>query len=166
VSCNLLTVSWFLFQTTSFRKNGSFVDPINSEAKVRLTAPNYLTSYYLTAIAVNDIYGMGLTDQATVFKVSKNLVIDLTVPFVCKRSEVVSLLIEVRSSLNQSVTLSLARNDKEFDALNPGADGWTGKFCMLAEGLFAKDVFRTDDNIGSVKRCTKSSRRLFQTAAN
>lgn len=79
---------------------------------------------------MNDVHGLGLTDKVTSLKVFQDFFIQLILPYQCKRTEVVTLNIIVFSYLlkNQQVTLSVARNDKEFTVLKPAESGWTGNY--------------------------------------
>jgi hypothetical protein len=78
---------------------------------------------------MNNVHGLGLTDEFTTLKVFQNFFIQLKLPNHCKRTEIVTLPIDINSHLpsNQSVTLSVARNDAEFTAVKPSADGWSSK---------------------------------------
>jgi hypothetical protein len=136
-------VSWFPFIFFNIqnhdvsRKIGNMTDPINAEANILITAPDAITSFHLTAVSMNDIYGLGLTDEFTTLKVFQDFFIVLTLPHHCKRTEIVTLPIRIYSYLSsdQSVTLSVARNDAEFTAMKPSADGWTSKWkvCPLSK---------------------------------
>jgi hypothetical protein len=59
-----------LFKTTMFsRKIGNMTDPINAEANVLITVPDSVASLYLVAVSMNDVYGMGLTEEYTTLEV-------------------------------------------------------------------------------------------------
>jgi hypothetical protein len=113
----------------SSRNLGNITDPINAEANVLITAPDSITSFHLTAVSMNDVYGLGLTEKFTTLKVFQDFFIVMTLPHHCKRTEIVTLPIRIFSYLpsDQSVTLSVARNDAEFTVMKPSVEGWTSK---------------------------------------
>jgi hypothetical protein len=51
------------------RRIGNMTDPINAEANVLITVPDSFASLYLTAVSMNDVYGMGLTEEYTTLEV-------------------------------------------------------------------------------------------------
>ena len=108
--------------------NGTF-DPVNAEAFINIRVPDSVTTFDFTAVAMNNIYGIAITDEPKRLKVFKNFFIQMTLPYNCKRTEVVILDINVFSYLDvdQTVTLSVRRNDIEFSALKPSFDGWKSK---------------------------------------
>ena len=112
--------------------NGTY-DQINAEALVSVRVPDSVTTFDFTAVAMNNIHGMGITDGPTSLKVFKNFFIQMTLPYNCKRTEVVILDINVFSYLdvNQTVTLSVRRNDIEFTVLEPSFDGWKSKNLLV-----------------------------------
>jgi Alpha-2-macroglobulin family len=112
---------------TFLRKTGNKAyDEINGVASIYVSVPDSITTYNFSAVSMNDCYGLGLSCKATSLKVFKEFFIQLTLPFQCKRTEVVTLNILVFSYLpkKQSVTLSVARNDLEFSVINPADSGW------------------------------------------
>ena len=109
------------------------MDATNAEAFVSIRVPDSITTFDFTAVAMNNIHGMGITDGPTSLKVFKNFFIQMTLPYNCKRSELVILDINVFSYLdvNQTVTLSVDRNDKEFSVLKPSLDGWKSESSII-----------------------------------
>jgi Alpha-2-macroglobulin family len=92
--------------------------------------PDSITTFDFSAVSMNDCFGLGLSDKVTSLKVFQDFFIQLTLPYQCKRTEVVTLNIIVFSYLlkSQQVTLSVARNDQEFTVLKPADSGWNGEF--------------------------------------
>lgn len=103
---------------------------MHSSARIRLTAPDSITSYHISAIAMNDIYGIGLTESFTPLTIFQKFFIDLTLPYNCKRNETVTIPIRIFNYLNskQAVTLSVVRDDTVFSVVMPAVNKWTGEF--------------------------------------
>ena len=91
--------------------------------------PDSITSFEFSAVAMNDVNGIGLTDKPISVRVFKDFFIELSMPFNCKRSEIVSLDILLFSFVNfsQNVTLGIGRNDREFTVLQQTETGWSRK---------------------------------------
>lgn len=139
MTLKLLKESGYIFKKVLFdlklniisRKLGKNVfDPINAEATVFVPVPESITTYDFSAVSMNECYGLGMSEKVTSLKIFQDFFILLTLPHHCKRTEVVYIDIGVFSYLdrNQSVTISVTRNDKEFTVLKPEFDGWTSNF--------------------------------------
>lgn len=99
------------------------------EAKVRFTAPDSITSYIFSGVSMSDCHGLGLSDIKPKLTVFLPFFIQMVLPHHVKRGEVLMQDIVIFSYLpkNQSVTVSVKRNDKQFEVLEPKLDGWTGE---------------------------------------
>lgn len=98
-------------------------------------APDTITSWYLTGFATNNNYGLGITEDKTIFKVFKKFFVSLNLPYSVKRGEAVLIQIVVFNYLSQSVTakVTLANPDKKFDFIDPLTQAYKDKGCPLGE---------------------------------
>lgn len=78
---------------------------------------------------MNDANGVGLSEKTTSVRVFKDFFMQVSIPFNCKRSEIVSVEILLFSFVNftQNVTLGVARNDRQFTVVQQAETGWTRK---------------------------------------
>lgn len=94
---------------------------------MNFTAPDQITSYICSGVSMNNAYGMGLSVRNTILRVFMPFFVQLNLPYHVKRGEVLQQDIIVFNYLNrtQNVTLSVLRNDIQFDVLEPDFNGWT-----------------------------------------
>ncbi|KAG4071650.1 hypothetical protein HA402_011804 [Bradysia odoriphaga] len=96
-------------------------------------APDTITSWYLTGFATNNQYGLGITENKTVFKVFKNFFISLNLPYSVKRGEAVLLQIVIFNYLPQKVTtkVTLDNSLQQFEFVDPERQAYRDKGCPL-----------------------------------
>lgn len=93
--------------------------------------PDTITSWYITAFATNNRYGLGVTDEKTVFKVFKQFFISLNLPYSIKRGETIALSIVIFNYMSQKVTakVTLDNSRKEFEFVDPFTQAYKNKGC-------------------------------------
>lgn len=98
-------------------------------------APDTITSWYLTGFATNNEYGLGVTDDKTVFKVFKKFFVSLNLPYSVKRGEAVLIQIVVFNYLPKTVTakVTLDNSRKQFEFVDPHTQAYKDKGCPLGE---------------------------------
>jgi hypothetical protein len=101
-----------------------------AEAKVSISVPDSVGYSFIHAVAMNDVYGLGISTTAAGLSIVKNFYVKVNLPNRCKRSEIVIMTITVHSRLtsSQPVTLSVARDDSAFTVVEPSANGWISRF--------------------------------------
>lgn len=79
---------------------------------------------------MSDVYGMGLPEVKPSLSVFIPFFIQATLPHHIKRGEVLKLDILIFNYLtkSQTVTVSLKRNNAEFEVVKPEFEGWKGSF--------------------------------------
>lgn len=128
ISCKLYTS--VNFKLTNPCNNNFFFgkrsDKFRGERRVNFTAPDQITTYICSGVSIHNDYGMGLPDTKAALKVFMPFFIQINLPVHLKRGEVLQQDIIIFNYLNQTqnVTVSVLRNDKEFDVLDPAFDGW------------------------------------------
>jgi uncharacterized protein YfaS (alpha-2-macroglobulin family) len=106
--------------------NGMFDEKVG-EASTTFKMPESITTFEFQGVSMNDVYGLGLSSKPSKVRVFQDFFIQLSLPFSCKRSEVLSLDILLFSYLqsNQTVTLSVGRNDADYAVMNATFYKWT-----------------------------------------
>lgn len=91
-------------------------------------APDSITSYILSGISMNAKHGLGLPDVKPKLTVFLPFFIDAALPNNMKRGEVLMQDILLFNYLiTQNVVITIKRNDKQYEFLDPKLDGWTGE---------------------------------------
>lgn len=98
-------------------------------------APDTITSWYLTGFATNKKYGLGITEDKTIFKVFKKFFVSLNLPYSVKRGEAVLLQIVVFNYLPDKVSakVTLDNSLKQFEFVDPNTQAYKDKGCPLGE---------------------------------
>ncbi|XP_037049174.1 CD109 antigen-like [Bradysia coprophila] len=93
--------------------------------------PDTITSWYITAFATHTRFGLGVTDDKTVFKVFKSFFISLNLPYSVKRGETIALSIVVFNYMAEKVTVrvTLDNSRKEFEFVDPISQAYKNKGC-------------------------------------
>jgi CD109 antigen len=88
----------------------------NGKMELRRTVPDSITSWILTAFAVNDAHGLGLIEEPRKLKVFKPFFISVDLPYSVIRGEIVGIQIVVFNYMNKDVTAEiLLTNEGQFD---------------------------------------------------
>jgi CD109 antigen len=100
------------------------------EASTTFKMPESITTFEFFGVSMNDRYGLGLSEKPASVRVFQDFFIQLSLPYSCKRSEVLALNILVFSYLNrnQSVTLSVGRSDSNYAVVDASLNRWTSEF--------------------------------------
>lgn len=88
----------------------------------------------MTGFATNNQFGLGITEDKTVFKVFKKFFVSLNLPYSVKRGEAVLLQIVVFNYLPENVTtkVTLDNSLKQFEFVDPNTQAYKDKGCPLA----------------------------------
>lgn len=83
----------------------------------------------ISGVSISEKYGLGLPDTKPILKVFLPFFIQANLPYHIKRGEVLmqDFIIFNYLSKNQSVIVSVKRDDQRFEVLDPALDGWTSK---------------------------------------
>ncbi|KAJ6633451.1 CD109 antigen [Pseudolycoriella hygida] len=96
-------------------------------------APDTITSWYITGFATNEKFGLGVTEDKTVFKVFKKFFVSLNLPYSAKRDEGVLIQIVVFNYLARKVStkVTLDNSLKQFEFVDPLTQVYKDKGCPL-----------------------------------
>lgn len=96
---------------------------------VDVKVPGAITSYLITGVSMNDRYGIAIPLAYPSSIVFQPFFIQFTLPFSIKRDEMLkqNILLFNFLSVNQTVTVSIDRNDDEFELKGSMLDGWKSK---------------------------------------
>lgn len=99
--------------------------------------PDTITSWYLTGFATNNQYGLGVTEDKTIFKVFKNFFISLNLPYSVKRGEAFLLQIVIFNYLPKKVTTTVTLDNslKQYEFVDPDSEAYRKKGCPKRESL-------------------------------
>ncbi|KAG4076804.1 hypothetical protein HA402_009150 [Bradysia odoriphaga] len=113
--------------------------------------PDTITSWYLTAFATNTRFGLGVTDDKTVFKVFKSFFISLNLPYSVKRGETIALSIVVFNYMSEKVTarVTLDNSRKEFEFVDPISQAYKNKGCRRDIELYRTKNINVPSNDGA-----------------
>lgn len=114
------------------RKIGQKKDKLRGEKCFKFIAPDSITSYILSGVSMNDEHGIGLPDVTPKLTVFLPFFIDAALPHHIKRGEVLMQDILMFNYLKtQSVIITVKRNDKQYEFLDPELDGWKGEKIVI-----------------------------------
>lgn len=115
-------------QSFFLRKIGKQKDKFRGEKCFAFPAPDSITSYILSGVSMNDDHGIGLPEIKPKLTVFLPFFIDAALPHHIKRGEVLMQDILMFNYLKtQSVIITVKRNNKQYEFLDPKLDGWKGE---------------------------------------
>ena len=90
-------------------------------------APDSTTSYLITAVAVSDKFGLGLTNTPATLNVFKHFYVDFNVPKSIKEGEtaVLEMLVVNLLDEDQDTEVKFPNELNQFDVVRPGSYNWT-----------------------------------------
>lgn len=94
---------------------------------ISVKAPDSITSYIFSGVAMNNRYGLALPLSLPSMRVFLPFFIQINLPFSIKRGEILKQDIYIFNYLSQSqtATVTIESNDSEFIVLKPETDGWS-----------------------------------------
>lgn len=113
---------------------------------------------------MSDTYGIGLPEIKPKLTVYMPFFIQAILPHHMKRGEVLKqdILIFNYLSNGQTVTVSVKRNDAQFEVLKPDFDGWKGKKYLSLIKIILNIVFQLLlTNIGKISNRFQINRNYF-----
>lgn len=123
-----------------FRKRA---EPHKGVEKIHIKLPDSITIFIFSGVSMHKRFGLGLPDFLPSLKVFMPFFIELTLPFSVKRGELLKQDIYVYNYLlePQVVTVTVDRNDAEFNVLQPETTSWQGSYQNIHINAFISSNF-------------------------
>lgn len=134
----------FLWQSVDLTRNDRMrLNKRRRQKDINVKVPDSITSYLISAVSMNENFGLGLPTEYPQLTVFQPFFVQFTLPYSVKRGETLLQDIFVYSylDLEQTVTVSISRNDVQFELKNLDVDKWKSKKIKIFIRRVLKETF-------------------------